>query len=182
MRSLSRLALFSLILAVSSTAHAEGGPQNRTFGLGLQLGVPLGITGKAFFTPTVALAFGVGTLLPYGGLGTWVDLDFHFVHFHTRKDRVLLMSLYAGPGLALGWAYNYYYDNYHGHYYGPGYYGIASGPPEVTIHAPFGFAIHWQKAPFDTYVEVSPGITFIPVQYGGAYFSMGAAVGGRYYF
>jgi len=155
---------------------------NRTFGLGLQLGIPTGITGKVFFGPVPALAFGIGTLLPWGGLGTWVDLDLHFVHFHTRKDRILIMSLYAGPGLAIGWAYNYYYTNYNGRYYYGTAYGVASGPPEITLHGPIGFAIHWQRAPFDTFVELSPGITFVPVQFGGAYFSMGASVGGRYYF
>jgi hypothetical protein len=179
MRNFSRLALFSLVLAASGSAFADGGPMDRTFGLGLQLGVPTGVTGKVFFTPVVALAFGVGTLLPYGGFGTWADLDLHFVHFHTRKDRILRMSLYAGPGLALGWAYNYT-EYYRGAYVGPGYV-VYSGPLEVTIHGPIGFAIHWQRAAFDTFFELSPGITLVP-DLNLAYFSMGGSVGARYYF
>lgn len=179
--SRSSIFFFAFALACSSMlakpAEASGGPGNKTFGLGLQLGVPLGITGKAFFTHTVALQFGVGGVFPYAGLGAWLDVVFHFFHFGVQRDDLLKMSLYIGPGLQLGFAGPYYYAVHRGAG-GLGTYSYAQGPLAIGLRVPFGFAIHWQKVTFDTFVEIAPVVYVVPGFYGG----FEGAIGARYYF
>jgi len=172
-------AVFALgVASVPSEASANGGPMNRTFGLGLQLGAPLGITGKVFLGEIPALQFGVGFILPYAGVGGWFDVVFHFVKIPNRREDVLTLHLYAGPGVQVGASGPYYGAIVVGRNYRGEQYTYFGGPPSIGIRAPFGFTIHWQKAAFDTFVEVSPVVYVYP----GVFVVGEGAIGGRYYF
>jgi hypothetical protein len=172
------------LVCLTATAEAKGGPKNRTFGLGLQLGAPTGITGKVYFGEIPALAFGVGVAWPFGGFGGWVDLDLHFVKFNTKRPDVLTIRLYAGPGLQLGFAGPYYYYTY-GPTIGRPYAlsGYVGGSFSLAVRGPIGMTIHWTKVAFDTYAELGPAVhvVFDP---GVARVFVGFlfAVGARYYF
>jgi hypothetical protein len=176
--------LFALAALVTTphVADARGGPGDKTLGLGLQLGVPLGITGKVFFHEIPALQFGFGGVFPYGGVGGWADVVFHFVKIRNGREDVLTLHLYAGPGVQLGFAGPYYTSVVRAGPRGPAgdrvVYNYAGGPFSLGIRAPLGFAIHWQKVTFDTYVEVSPVVYVLP----GVYVVGEGAIGARYYF
>jgi len=172
-KSKSRLLSFILMLACLAApinAFANGGPKDRTFGLGLQLGVPYGITGKIFLGSVAALQFGIGfiglpNIVTYEGAGSWLDLVFHFVHLNTASN-IARFSFYVGPGIQFGWV-------------GPPKYQYFAGPAHFSLRIPIGFAIHWQTLAFDTYVEGCPNIVFLPGPIAvGPSFSVGA----RYYF
>jgi hypothetical protein len=186
----SALCLALAFAVALPDAQAAGGPRNKTFGLGLALGSPTGITGKVFFNDVAALSFGLGFAWPFGGFGAWVDGNFHFVKFRHKREDVLKMSLYAGPGIQLAFAGYWYtgvawYQN--SPYYvaapGPYYYGgYVGGPFSVAIRGPFGFAIHWQKVSFDTFVEVGPAIYIVFTNPVTVFPAPLASVGARYYF
>jgi hypothetical protein len=179
------LVLSLTILATADVAQARGGPGDKTFGLGLALGTPTGITGKVFFNDIGALVFGAGFPWPYAGFGGWVDGNFHFYKIRNKREDVLKMSLYAGPGLQFAFAGSYYYSGWWG-YRGPrgpvytGYY--VGGPFSLAIRGPFGFAIHWQKVTFDTFVEVGPAIYVVFANPVVVFPAPLVSVGARYYF
>ena len=71
MRISLAFAAIATVLALAAPAHAQGRPHptgfgpsdfeaNKKFGLGLELGDLVGITGKVFVTPNQAVDFGLG--------------------------------------------------------------------------------------------------------------------------
>lgn len=179
-RFLRRVCFLLAIGVASSTfaprdAHAITGPGGHSFGLGLQLGIPLGITGKVFIGGPAAIQFGLGGIFPFGGLGGWADIVFHFVQFNNGRQDLLKLSLYFGPGVQLGIAGPFYYDNYEK---AGRRYNYFNSPFSLGIRVPLGFAIHWQKIPMDTYIEIAPVVYVLP----GVFVVGEAAIGARYYF
>lgn len=177
------LVLALALLFAPLAAEASGGPGNKTFGMGLTLGIPTGITAKVYFAPGPSLEFGFGALWPWGGFAGWLDFEYQFLNIRHRREDVLKVWLYVGGGIAAGFAGTYYY--YYGNYpFGPVVthprylYGYFGGPAFVSLRVPFGCTLHWTKLSFDTYAEVTPAIAFLPL----VTFAPTFSVGGRYYF
>ncbi|MCC6805970.1 MAG: hypothetical protein IT381_00990 [Deltaproteobacteria bacterium] len=186
---LRSLFVVLLLCTIARVAEAGGGPKGRVFGLGLEVGVPTGITGKVFLGDVPALAFGVGFAWPFGGFGGWLDLDLHFLKIKHKREDVLTLRLYTGPGIQLGWSGAYWYAAYPrgpvvvvpgGVWYSYGYFG---GTFAMAIRAPFGLTIHWTKQAFDTFVETGIAVYILPAVAPVAVFPAAIfSVGGRYYF
>jgi hypothetical protein len=128
---------------------------NKTFGLGLELGAPTGVTGKFFASSNVALDFGVGAIYShyyYGdGLHLYGDVLFHPVSLASTPSFEL--PFYVGFGLRY-WEFDYCYQNL------CTYDGATMG-----IRIPFGLAFDFNNAPLDFFFQLVPVIDFVDDDY-----------------
>src|SRR5262245_59263497 len=80
-------------------SHAQRFSSNKTFGLGLMLGAPTGLSGKYFLGPDTALDFGLGAIGYYrhrDGLHIHADYLWHPVTLVRAEP--FWMPLYFGVG------------------------------------------------------------------------------------
>lgn len=164
----SLAALCVILLASASPVRAQG-PLGRTFGFGLSLGDPLGVTIKYWTAPSEALVASLGA--DYFG-SPRLNVDYHW-HFNAFNSSVV--KLYVGPGLALGFGGGRSYL-----WYGKGheYYFVRDGN-ETLIGARvlLGLNIIPRNSPIEVYFETGPLIGISPA-FGT---SFDAAVGIRFY-
>ena len=152
------LPAFVVMACASSAAAQRGGD----FGLGLVIGDPTGLSGKAFVSETNAIDFAVG-LGFIGGDHLHVHADYLW-HFDVKRWPAEQLDLYLGVGPKLGIGFGHGAN--HGDRVGLG------------ARAPFGLAMRFLEAPFDVFVEVAAGLWLIP----DPGFDLDAAIGGRYWF
>lgn len=183
MKTVLSTLVLACALAVGTDAAARGGPQNKTFGLGLQLGTPTAITGKVYFGEVPALVFGLGVAWPFGGFGGYVGGDFHVYKFQHKRMDVLTLHLYVGASLQASFIGPWYYTVwYRGGPYPYYYYNYVNGPFALAVRAPLGLSIYWGKVSFDTFFEIGPAVYIV---FGGpvtAFVAPTVSVGARYYF
>lgn len=168
------------ILALSTVAVITAGApglaeaseigHSRKFGLGGMLGTPTAITIKYHFSPNHALtaALGVGW---WGGQNFHVHCDYGY-HFDLTKQPGFDLRMYVGGGVK----FFYYYWN-HRNYWDRHWdrYDRRAG---IGIRGPIGIAFNINKVPLEVFLEVVPGIHFMP--WFGFFFD--GAIGLRYYF
>ncbi len=132
---------------------------NKTFGLGLELGQPSGLTGKYFFADKVAFDFGVGWIYRHyyydDGLHLYGDVLFHPVSLASNPSFEL--PLYIGFGLRF-WDFEYCYQNV------CGYDGSVVG-----LRIPFGIAFDFNNAPIDIFLQLVPTFDFVDDDYRDRY-------------
>lgn len=143
-------------------------PQNKTFGFGIQLGEPTGLTGKFWLQKDQALAISLSNSY-LGSLRIGVDYLFHFNAFNSN-----VVNLYAGPGAAIGigksggWLYKkgdkYWYEEEN--HTGFGARGV------------FGINIVPRKTPLEIFGEIGVMIGISPT----GWTNTESAIGIRYYF
>jgi hypothetical protein len=164
-----------LIAGASGTAHATDVGYSRTFGLGLELGDPTGITAKLWVAPTNSLDFGLG----FWGYG--FDDGCHTSNGHCN---------------------NYGYDNgtFHADYLWQS--NIVRGAAQLDWHIGAGGRVVWwggcsgdcvdlaarmpigldlmfvNPSMLEVFFELAPALYVVP----GLYFDIEGAVGVRYYF
>ena len=162
-------------LAASGSAEARPRPRsrsnfeaNKTFGLGLMLGAPTGLSGKYYLGSDRALDFGIGVLGGYGrrdGLHLHMDYLWHPVSL--VSDPAFELPIYFGLGARI---FDFNDDDYDDD-------GFAFG-----LRAPLGIAFDFTNTPIDIFFEVALVIDF----YSGYRDNVGAdlngAIGLRYYF
>jgi hypothetical protein len=145
----------SLVLAAASTADARPRPggrisgkqfeANKTFGLGLELGTPVGLTGKYFISGDRAIDFGVGDSYSYfgrSGLNVYGDYLFHPVSLASTEDFEL--PLYIGLG-ARFWDF------------------AATGTSNavaIGFRVPVGISFDFNNVPIDTFIQLAPVLDF----------------------
>lgn len=127
----------------------------RTFGLGLEIGEPTGLTGKYFLSETGALDFGLGWIYRHyyydDGLHLYVDYLWHPAVLTSTPSIVL--PFYIGVGLRY-WDFDYCerrdfcYD------------GSALG-----IRVPIGVAFELVNAPLDIFIQMVPTLDFLQDDY-----------------
>lgn len=174
------LATFGVaLLATAVEARPRPGGQisgrrfdaNKTFGLGLELGAPTGITGKYFLSADRALDFGVGTIYNYFdryGLHLYGDYLFHPISLASAAEFEL--PLYIGLGGRL-WDFE---DR-----------GGAGDPDDafaLGFRVPVGIAFDFNNVPLDIFVQVVPVLDFFFGYRRSAYIDLDASVGIRYWF
>jgi hypothetical protein len=149
------------VLSVPQRAVAQS---DHTFGLGLIIGDPTGLTLKGFLTQDTAIdgAVGIGVL---GGDDLHVHADFLW-HFEVKRwdSAALLLYLGVGPELGLRGAPHPHPPDDHDHVF-------------IGARGPFGLAVMF-NAPFDVFLEVAAGLWLIE----DVRFHLDAAIGGRYWF
>jgi hypothetical protein len=134
---------------------ARGFQANKTFGLGLELGEPSGLTGKYFFSDNGAFDFGIGWIYRhyyYGdGMHLYADLLFHPVSLVSAD--AFELPLYIGGGLRY-WSFRYCYMQFCDER------GAALG-----LRIPIGIAFDFNDAPLDIFLQVVPVIDFVHGDY-----------------
>jgi hypothetical protein len=182
------LLLAALMVTTAAMPLAEARPRpagrtksnfeaNKTFGLGIMLGGPSGLSGKYFVGPSTAIDFGVGyhgccRYRNHGGLHLHADYLWHPVSLVSAE--AFELPFYVGVG---GRFWDWDHDN--------DYDGEAIG-----VRVPFGLAFDFNEVPIDIFVELVPVLDFF---FGadcgpgddycdGVNFDIMAAIGFRYYF
>lgn len=156
--------LATLLSAPTAQATEIGSP--RSFGLGIQLGSPSGITGKYYLGDRQnAISFAIGSHYNgrfYNGLWLTGSYDFHITDLVDEAEFVMPLRVGIGGFLATGsYGFGSYYDDVF-----------------IGARAPIGLDFDLNAAPVQIYVEVA----FNLVLYPGIYAGLDAGLGVRYYF
>jgi hypothetical protein len=156
---------------------------NKTFGLGIMLGAPTGLSGKYFLGPDTALDFGVGTIYNYRDRrGVHLHLDFLWHPATLAKARPFELPLYFGIGGRLLNGRRCYHWDRHGYcdYYYDDYTALG-------VRAPVGIAFDFNNVPIDIFFELALVLDVL-VDYDDRYDEhflygdLNGAIGFRYYF
>jgi hypothetical protein len=142
------------LLAVLWAAPARA--DNGSFGVGLVLGQPTGITGAYELSDDTALDAALGLAL-FDGRDFYFHLEFLYTPFPSfLRGNSVDLSAYLGIG---GWT-------------------IAAGDTVLGARAPFGLSLDFTNAPIQIFAELSVLIALVPDT--GA--DVRGAAGFRYYF
>ncbi len=157
-------------IAVASVVHAgtaaAEGSEKGTFGLGLILGEPTGISAKLYLKDDQAIQGAVGSAFVGGGIQVHADYVFHPWILEDRDSFTL--PVYLGPGLR-----GIVYDKGRG---GDGYLAVG-------VRGVVGVLFDFKNAPLDAFVEVAGvGEYGFSSADGGFDAALNAGAGVRYYF
>jgi len=130
--------------------------QSRGFGVGLMLGMPTGLTVKAWTSSTGALQFGAGWRNSLSNTGTYITGEYlwHAMNFIKANGH---LPLYAGIGGVIG----------------------TSTPTVFGVRGIFGLAVLPRGTRLDIFLQLTPVFYFSPSP---AQFDLDGGVGFRYYF
>lgn len=160
------ILILGTIVFTSVPAHAQG-PKSKSFGFGLMLGEPSGLTAKLWLNKENSLVFDLGASY-FGSPRIQVDYLWHFDTFSSP-----ILKLYAGPGVSLGfdgpsslWRKSkdddwYYRDNEMG----------------LGVRVVAGLNIIPKNSPLEIFAEIGENIGIMP----GFGAGFDAAVGLRFY-
>lgn len=177
-----KLVLASFVTALLPTAvQARPRPQghlggrtfqaNKTFGLGLELGAPTGLTGKYFLAADRALDFGIGEVFGYfnrTGLHIYGDYLFHPTSL--AANETFELPLYIGIG-ARFWDFR---DD------GP---VVADNAFAIGVRVPVGISFDFNNVPLDIFLQVVPVLDFFSGYAAhSVYLDLDASIGIRYWF
>jgi hypothetical protein len=161
------------VVAGGTAAEARPRPRagrafeaNKTFGLGLMLGAPTGLSGKYFLSSSNALDFGVGAIGYYrgrDGLHLHMDYLWHPVSLASTPDFEL--PLYFGIG---GRFFDFDDANDQAYAFG--------------VRAPLGIAFDFTNTPLDVFLELALVVDFFSGYRDNVGAELDGAVGIRYYF
>ncbi len=129
---------------------------NKTFGLGIMLGAPTGLSGKYFIGPSTAIDFGIGAIYRYrdrDGLHLHVDHLWHPVSLVSAP--AFELPLYVGVGgrfLSGDRCYSYDNDRCDARY---------DDYAALGVRAPLGLAFDFNNVPLDIFVELALVLDFV---------------------
>lgn len=169
------------ILACVSTADARPRPHgfggrrfeaNKTFGLGLELGEPTGVTGKLFLSPSNALDFGLGEIYHhyYGGDGLHLYVDYLWHPTVLTSTPSFELPFYVGVG---GRVWFFDYDC-------PG--GVCHDAEAFGVRVPVGIAFDFNNVPLDIFIQATPTLDFFRHYNHDIFLDIDFSVGIRFWF
>lgn len=177
-RVVGLLAAFAGVLVLCTavpTAEARPRPSassfsaNKTFGLGLMLGVPTGLSGKYYLSGDTAVDFGLGVISRYGDRdGLHLHADFLWHPAVLASTAPFELPFYFGVGGRL-WDYDRNNNNNRDD-------DIALG-----VRVPVGIMMDFNNVPIDIFFELAFVLDFL-LNDGGAEAQFNGAIGIRYYF
>lgn len=139
---------------------------NKTFGLGLMLGFPTGLSGKYYVGTDTAIDFGVGTgyngRRDYGN-GLSLHADFLWHPLVIADPEPFWIPLYVGVGARF----------------------LEHGDRDDThlgIRIPVGIAMDFNEVPLDIFFELAFVVDFVHDDNRHNRFDLHSAIGARYYF
>jgi len=154
---LLKTTLFKFIIAASlltsfipQMVRAQG-PEGKSFGFGIILGTPLGVTVKLWTASDQAFVADFGGSY-FGPLRLQADYLWHFDAFHSS-----IVKMYAGPGLGLAFGNgdNRFFDDHPHPVDGPNQLGVG-------VRVMFGVNIIPRRTPVEIFAEIGPLIAFVP--------------------
>jgi len=161
-------AVFFAIFFSANVVSAHG-PDNKSFGFGIVLGEPTGLTVKYWTANLNAFNFTLGGRSYFGSPRLGVDYLWHFYAFDTR-----IVNIYAGPGVAVGFGEGdgFWYEDKKGRFFvrdddGPG----------VGVRGVFGLNLVPNATPLEFFIEFGVLVGIAPDVGSAADF----AVGMRFY-
>lgn len=164
------LALAAAI-AIATPARADDwgtdgarGTDKGTFGVGIIVGEPLGVTAKLYLTDDRAVQAAVGSAFIGGGLQFHGDYVFHPYILQSRDSFVL--PFYVGPGVRL-----IDYSN-----------GRDSNAFALGVRGVAGLLFDFNAVPLDAFFEVAPVLEYKFSDGAGFQLSLNVGAGIRYYF
>jgi hypothetical protein len=178
------IALCTIAVFAAGAGAAEARPRpdgrltgkrfeaNKTFGLGLELIAPTGITGKYFLSADRALDFGIGDIYHYfdrSGLHIYGDYLFHPLSLGSTES--FEVPLYVGLGGRL-WSFdNVRNDNTINSAYAFGF------------RVPVGVALDFNSVPIDVFFQIVPVLDFFSGYAAhSVYLDLDVSIGVRYWF
>jgi hypothetical protein len=186
-RTLVLILLFGLGTLAASHGDAQARPRprgfgksdfeaNKTFGLGLMLGSPSGLSGKYFVGRSTALDFGLGVIgCCRGRDGLHVHADFLWHPKTLVRTEPFYLPFYIGVGGRF-----FDYDWEHGDH--------EHGGTAIGVRGPIGIAFDFNNVPLDIFIELVPVLDFVShddndgFHDNHVYFDVDGAVGIRYWF
>ena len=150
-------AIAGLATLLGASSAMAGGASSHTFGLGVILGAPTGVSAKLWLGSNSAVdvgaAWGFGTHRHMPAMSLHMDYLQHFDVVHVSKGR---LPLYVGIGGRVWFAEE----------------------PVVGLRIPLGITYLFAGAPLDLFFEIAPIMDLVP----GTELEGSAAIGVRYYF
>jgi hypothetical protein len=144
---------------------------NKTFGLGLELGAPTGLTGKYFLSADRALDFGIGTIYEYvdrSGFHLYGDYLWHPVSLVGVP--AFELPLYIGLGFRI-WDFDHDRD------------GVTDDGFAFGIRVPIGVSMDFNNVPLDVFLQFVPVLDFFSgYERHSVYPDLDVSVGVRYFF
>ncbi len=161
-------------LAVAAPARADTDDSSRgadkgTFGIGIILGEPTGVTGKLYLKDDQAIQAAVGSAFIGGGLQIHGDYVWHPYILQTRPSFVL--PVYFGPGVRL-----IDYTN------GRDANGQSNSALAFGARFVGGLLFDFKNVPLDAFVEVAAVLEYEFRTGAGFGLKLNAGAGVRYYF
>lgn len=169
------LAFAAVLAGVCSNASARPRPAgrandfeaNKTFGLGLMIGAPTGLSGKYYIASDRAIDFGVGGIRYYrarDGLHLHIDHLWHPASL--VKARAFELPLYVGLG-----ARAFLFDD-----------GAGDRAMALGARVPFGIAFDFNRVPLDIFFEFAIVVDFLLSYHDDFGIDGNGSIGIRYYF
>lgn len=149
---------------MDAAADSDRGADKGTFGVGIILGEPTGITAKLYLQDDQAIQAAVGSAFIGGGLQLHADYVFHPYILQMRPSFVL--PVYVGPGVRLIDYVNGRDDS-----------SFAIGARVVG-----GLLFDFKEVPLDAFIEVAGVLEYELSDGAGAGIELNAGAGVRYYF
>jgi hypothetical protein len=142
----------------SGGGGGRGFEANKTFGLGLEVGEPTGLTGKVFLSPRGALDFGVGYIYShyYYGDGGHVYLDYLAHPVSLASTPSFELPFYIGGGLRF-WNFDYCDPMPNP--------DVCYRGSAVGIRIPLGLALDFNNVPLDIFLQLVPTFDFLSGDY-----------------
>jgi hypothetical protein len=171
------LVVASVVFATTSGPRAHARPQaystDKSFGLGIMLGAPSGLSGKYYLgRSSAALDFAVGSYYEfYYHHGTELHADVLWHPVVLANTSGFALPFYLGVGGRV-LEHDDYYD-------GNRYY---EHDTHIGVRVPFGLAFDFKQAPLDLFVELVPVVDLTGAHHYGHDFDITGALGLRYYF
>ena len=150
--------------------HHSNFTANKTFGLGIILGEPSGLSGKYFVAPDGAIDFAVGYVgcCRYDAEGFYLHVDYLWHPISLVSAPAFELPFYVGVGGLFWDAHNPRYTGY---------------DQAIGVRVPFGLAFDFNNVPLDIFIQVVPTIDFFHnFTNHGVGFPFDFSVGVRYWF
>jgi hypothetical protein len=149
-----------MLLAMTSTASAQGGP----FGLGIIIGSPTGLSGKLYFNRQNAIDFAVGaSFINSRGLHAHIDYLWHPIMI--ASDEAFFLPLYFGiGGRILDHSRDRDFDD----------------DVHLGARVPLGILYDFKRVPLDVFVEIALVVDIVNDH--DDLIDFNAGLGVRYYF
>jgi hypothetical protein len=164
-----RFALaLAAVIGIAAPARADDsggrGADKGTFGVGIIVGEPIGVTAKLYLTDDRAVQGAVGSAFIGGGLQLHADYVFHPYILQSRDSFVL--PVYVGPGVRL--------IDYNS--------GGNNTAWALGVRGVVGMLFDFKNEPLDAFFEIAPVLEYKFSSGAGFQLSFNAGIGIRYYF
>ena len=166
----------AIAIGIAAPARADTnddtgrGTDKGTFGLGIILGEPTGITAKLYLKDDQAVQAAIGSAFISGGFSAHADYVFHPYILQSRPSFVL--PVYVGPGVRL-----IDYTSGRSDAAGNNTSAFALGVRVVG-----GLLFDFKTVPLDVFFEVAPVLEYQFGSGGGGAIKLNVGAGVRYYF